>query len=363
MAFALATRIGRAVGSGQTSITSRTCSYAGRAAFTIGRGRVLARRSVVEMSGKAAANGDAVSVHYIGSLDDGTVFDASRERGAPLSFTVGGGQVVVGFDKAVRGLKVGETRKVRVEPAEAYGDRNEELVMEVPKDKAPPGIKAGAMVQMMNGMPARVVSVTSDLVTIDLNHRLAGRPLNFEVELLGFEESKVLGPPPAGQEVATFAAGCFWGVELAFQRVVGVGSTFVGYTQGQIANPTYRAVCSGETGHTEAVAVYYDPAVVSYEDLTALFWKRLGDSALTLNKAGNDVGTQYRSGIYFHNDEQERIARSTLEQRSKELGQPVVTECLPAKDFYIAEDYHQQYLEKLGQSAEKGSTETIRCYG
>lgn len=130
----------------------------------------------------------------------------------------------------------------------------------------------------------------------------------------------------------------FWGVELAFQRIPGVVSTAVGYTQGRKRDPKYREVCSGQTGHTEAVAVDYDPAVVSYEDLLALFWDRLGSNALTLNQVGNDVGTQYRSGLYFLNSNQEALARASAERRSVELGKPVVVEVKPAegKPFYLA---------------------------
>ncbi|KAH7277080.1 hypothetical protein KP509_39G033500 [Ceratopteris richardii] len=167
-------------------------------------------------------------------------------------------------------------------------------------------------------------------------------------------------------EQATFAAGCFWGVELALQRVPGVLKTTVGYTQGVTKNPTYREVCSGSTNHVEAVLLEFDPEQVTCEKLLEVFWSK--HDATQLNRQGNDVGTQYRSGIYFHNPQQEHLAKQSLETEEKRIGKKIVTEILPAAEFYPAEDYHQQYLEKGGgfgvkQSAKKGCTDPIRCYG
>jgi peptide-methionine (S)-S-oxide reductase len=172
--------------------------------------------------------------------------------------------------------------------------------------------------------------------------------------------------PAPGHEFATFGAGCFWGVELAFQRVHGVSHTEVGYTQGHIDNPDYYAVCSGDTGHSEVVRLQYDPKECSYNTLLDVFWKR--HDPTTLNRQGNDRGTQYRSGIYFYSPEQEKAALESKEQVQKTLSNPIVTEILPAKKFYRAEEYHQQYLAKGGrggnaQSPAKGCTDPIRCYG
>eukprot|EP00183_Erythrolobus_madagascarensis_P001177 CAMPEP_0185848904 /NCGR_PEP_ID=MMETSP1354-20130828/3612_1 /TAXON_ID=708628 /ORGANISM="Erythrolobus madagascarensis, Strain CCMP3276" /LENGTH=178 /DNA_ID=CAMNT_0028549365 /DNA_START=337 /DNA_END=873 /DNA_ORIENTATION=+ len=170
-------------------------------------------------------------------------------------------------------------------------------------------------------------------------------------------------PPPEGLSCATFAAGCFWGVELAFQREPGVVSTAVGYTQGTVDTPTYREVCSGSTGHTEAVYITYDPSVVTYERLLELFWERLGRSALTLNQVGNDCGTQYRSGVYYHDESQQKEAEKSKQEAHQRFGRETVVELKGATTFWMAEDYHQKYLEKGGQDASKGATETIRCYG
>lgn len=149
-------------------------------------------------------------------------------------------------------------------------------------------------------------------------------------------------------EKATFAAGCFWGVEAAFRQVQGVKSTTVGYTGGSFENPTYRDVCSGRTGHAEAVEVEYDPSVVSYEELLNVFWEN--HDPTTLNRQGPDVGTQYRSAIFYHTPEQEAAARASKERLESggRYRNRIVTEIKPATPFYRAEEYHQQYLEKRG---------------
>jgi peptide-methionine (S)-S-oxide reductase len=152
-------------------------------------------------------------------------------------------------------------------------------------------------------------------------------------------------------EKATFGAGCFWGVEAAFRQIKGVVSTAVGFSGGNYENPSYHDVCTGRTGHAEVVEVTYDPARVSYEDLLKVFWEN--HNPTTLNRQGWDVGTQYRSAIYFHNAKQEAAARVSKEQleKSGKYRKPIVTEVTPASTFYMAEDYHQQYLEKRGLSS------------
>jgi peptide-methionine (S)-S-oxide reductase len=147
---------------------------------------------------------------------------------------------------------------------------------------------------------------------------------------------------------ATFGAGCFWGVEAAFRQVKGVKATAVGYAGGALDNPTYKEVCSDRTGHAEVVQVEYDPAEVPYDDLLAVFWDN--HDPTTLNRQGPDVGTQYRSVIFFHSPEQEAAARASKEalDASGRFKRPIVTQILPAPAFWMAEDYHQQYLEKRG---------------
>jgi peptide-methionine (S)-S-oxide reductase len=150
---------------------------------------------------------------------------------------------------------------------------------------------------------------------------------------------------------ATFAAGCFWGVEDAFRQVPGVTSTTVGYTGGTAKNPNYKEVCTGRTGHAEAVEVEFDPSQVSYLELLAVFWK--SHDPTTMNRQGPDVRTQYRSAIFYHDAEQEEEARAskTVLEKDHVFKRPIVTEILPAGEFDRAEEYHQQYFEKTGNRA------------
>lgn len=149
-------------------------------------------------------------------------------------------------------------------------------------------------------------------------------------------------------EKATFGAGCFWGVEVAFRQVPGVVSTAVGYLGGSLANPTYEDVCTGRTGHAEVVEVSYDPTRTSYDDLLNVFWTN--HDPTTLNRQGPDRGTQYRSAIFYHDEEQRAAATASKERLSSsgKFASPIVTEITPASSFYRAEEYHQRYLEKHG---------------
>jgi peptide-methionine (S)-S-oxide reductase len=147
-------------------------------------------------------------------------------------------------------------------------------------------------------------------------------------------------------ETATLATGCFWCTEAIFNRLKGVSSVVSGYASSKVANPSYQAVCSGKTGAAEAVQITFDPSVISYDKLLEIFW-HVHDPT-TLNRQGNDVGTQYRSGIYYQNDEQKRIALASKEaiDTSGAYRKPVVTEIEPFTNFYPAEDYHQEYYDR-----------------
>jgi peptide-methionine (S)-S-oxide reductase len=149
-------------------------------------------------------------------------------------------------------------------------------------------------------------------------------------------------------EKATFGAGCFWGVEAAFRRMPGVKSTAVGYEGGHTQNPTYKDVCTDATGHAEVVQIEFDPAQISYQRLVEAFFQ-LHDPT-QLNRQGPDWGTQYRSAIFYHSPEQQQVAQATKQTLagSGKFSKPIVTEVVPAQEFYKAEDYHQQYLEKRG---------------
>ena len=148
----------------------------------------------------------------------------------------------------------------------------------------------------------------------------------------------------ATQEIATFAAGCFWCIEPPFDKVDGVQETIVGYTAGHKENPTYEEVCTGSTGHTEAIRVYYDPLKVTYKKLLEVFWRNVDPT--TKNRQFCDTGNQYRSGIYVHNDSQRSLAEASKAAIEKEYGYTVVTEIEDAGTFYPAEEYHQAYYEK-----------------
>ena len=147
---------------------------------------------------------------------------------------------------------------------------------------------------------------------------------------------------------ATFGAGCFWGVEAAFRRLEGVTATRVGYSGGHTENPTYEDVCSRASGHAEVVEVTYDPERISYEQLLDVFWGK--HDPTQLNRQGRDIGDNYRSAIFFHDSEQQNAALESKAAEQRNRPAPIVTQIEPAQTFYEAEDYHQQYLEKRGQS-------------
>ncbi len=151
------------------------------------------------------------------------------------------------------------------------------------------------------------------------------------------------------KENASFAAGCFWHVEEAFRQILGVSKTMVGYCGGHTKNPSYEQVCSDGTGHAEAVEKEYDPAVASYETLLATFW-RIHDPTQR-NRQGPDVGSQYRSGIFYYNNDQKKRAEESLKKEQKKYTEKIVTEILPATTFYPAEEYHQHYLHKKGAAS------------
>ena len=208
------------------------------------------------------------------------------------------------------------------------------------------------------------IIATDETFTIDANPPLAGTSYKATVTLKSVEDAPTETEYKAEgvdctYQVATFALGCFWGGELAYMRQPGVVGTKVGYTHGEKDEPTYQEVCSGMTGHTEAIQVVYDPRETTYEELVKLAMDRLGDNKFLLNQVGNDRGTQYRHGVYYHDDEQKTAAEKIVQS----FGSSCKTECLPATKFWDAEDYHQQYLLKGGQSARKEDETTIRCYG
>jgi len=187
------------------------------------------------------------------------------------------------------------------------------------------------------------------LSMIAKDEALPGRATAMPVPAAHFVNGAPLEPPfPAGMELALFGMGCFWGEERVFWQAPGVYSTSVGYAGGFTPNPTYEEVCSGMTGHTEAVRVIFDPKAVSYETLLRLFWE--GHDPTQGMRQGNDTGTQYRSAIYCYGDAQLRAAQASKDAYQRALGKAgykaITTEIREAPEFYYAEDYHQQYLAK-----------------
>jgi peptide-methionine (S)-S-oxide reductase len=187
------------------------------------------------------------------------------------------------------------------------------------------------------------------LVIPSAEQSLPGRAIRMRVPEQHYVNGHPLaGPYPAGLEQAQFGLGCFWGAERKFWEAPGVWTTAVGYSGGHTPNPTYEEVCSGQTGHTEAVLVVYDPKVTSYEALLKLFWE--SHDPTHGMRQGNDVGTQYRSAIYAYTPEQRRAAEASRDSYQKQLGAAgygaITTEIGDAPPFYFAEDYHQQYLAK-----------------
>lgn len=152
-------------------------------------------------------------------------------------------------------------------------------------------------------------------------------------------------------EKATFGAGCFWGVEAAFRKINGVLNTTVGYMGGNLENPIYEEVCTDKTGHVEVVQVNYDPSKVTYEELLEIFWNV--HNPTQLNRQGPDIGSQYKSVIFYHNNQQKKIAENSKQklENSSKYKNPIVTEITEVKKFYHAEEYHQQYIEKKGASS------------
>ena len=184
---------------------------------------------------------------------------------------------------------------------------------------------------------------------VDAASALKGRPDPVPTAATHFVNGHPLkGPYPEGVRLAQFAMGCFWGVERLFWSLPGVWVTAVGYVAGSTPNPTYEEVCTGRTGHTEAVLIAYDPKLISYESLLKTFWE--GHNPTQGMRQGNDVGTQYRSGIYTYDDEQQAQAQASRDAyeaalKGRGLGS-ITTEIVPAGEFYFAEAYHQQYLAK-----------------
>ena len=321
--------------------------------------------------------GDVVNLNYTLKPDGAGFVPNPLFDDGTVSFILDGGNYLPALHAIVAKLSPGETKSCTMDAG--FGEPLQEKIATVPI--ASSGISknelsVGRELFLANGMKCAITDVNmntdglnddkEETFTIDANHKLAGTTYSAEVELKGFEsgpsQEQFLYTPEAVPgskfDVLTIALGCFWGGELAYMRVPGVVGSYVGYTQGPKDDPTYEEVCSGTSGHTEAIQVIFDTSKVSYEELVKIGMEKLGDSRPLVNQVGNDQGTQYRHGVYYHNFEQMLLAKSVIESYAG-----CVTECMEASKFYKAEEYHQQYLLKGGQSARKNAQETIRCYG
>ena len=321
---------------------------------------------------RTPVGGDVVTVEWTVTPRNGLVVEPLFDASGTVAFVLGGGNYLPALHELVGDLRPGEAVQGKVIDA-GWGERNPALIATMPKGGQEgmdyDRIVSGVELELANGVRCVVTGVTDTEFTIDANPPLAGATYSADVKLLSVEEgvTDLLFRGEGGQtgryEVATFALGCFWGVELEYMRVPGVVGTRVGFTQGKVSAsagpPTYEQVCTGDTGHAEAVMVTFDPKVVQYRRLVQIAMDRLDENKYLLNQVGNDRGTQYRHGIYYHTEDQRKVGREVLNS----FGDNCRTELERAGVFYDAEAYHQQYLYKGGQSARKGEETQIRCYG
>lgn len=333
--------------------------------------------------------GDIVTVQLELTPENGYVPDHLFDTSGEVTFVLGWGNYLPGLHEL---LLTGDMSKgdevTNISIDAGFGRHNPEMVIEVPKknfkkvqniDKIVPN----ATLNLQGGIQVTVLEVTEDTIIVDANHPLAGSGYSCNLKILnidpypldklefqddGSDADDDKSPSPF--QVATFAMGCFWGVELAFMRTPGVVGTRAGYTQGIVEDPSYEEIKEGTTGYREAVLVIYDSRVVSYEDILAVYNDRLAVTApeyfkLDIFAEDNDdeeePDSQYKHGLYFHNEAQKKLARDFI--GSIKDSRYTDVELKPAAVFYSAEDHHQQYLYKGGQAARKGCRETIRCYG
>jgi len=345
--------------------------------------------------------GDIVTIELELAPENGYVPENLFDSSGEFTFVLGWGNYLPGLHELLlNGMSNGDA-VTNVSVDAGFGRHSPDMVIEVPKtnlkkvqniDKIVPN----ATLNLQGGIQVTVVDVTKDTIIVDANHPLAGSSYSCDLKVLSSDrypvhklefkdddcddeqKSPSLSSASSSSpfEVATFAMGCFWGVELAFMRTAGVVGTRAGYTQGSVENPTYDEIKEGHTGYREAVMVIYDSRVVSYEDILAVYNDRLAVTAPEYFKLdifaeddeeddeNPDVSSpdsQYKHGIYFHNEEQKKLAHDYISSVKDSRYSDV--ELMPSSVFYSAEDHHQQYLYKGGQAARKGCRETIRCYG
>lgn len=334
-----------------------------------------------------AFTGDIVTVDLELLPENGFVPEQRFDISGRITLVLGWGNYLPALHELLSGMAAGDSLE-DVSIDAGFGKRHSDLLIQIPKRNLRKmrdvgKIVVGATLNLQGGggapLQVQVIQMDGDSIVVDANHPLAGSsyacslkvvavepmPLNKMVYRRGIEQDCDVSP----FEIATFAMDCFWGIELAMMRVPGVVGTRAGYTQGTVADPSYQEVCQGTTKHREAVMVVYDPQVVSYQELLNVYGDRLAttESQYVMNifkengdEEEDDDQLQYKNGIYFHSVEQHELVQAFLttdRQRRFEI------ELLPATTFYDAEDDHQQYLYKGGQSSRKNARETIRCFG
>jgi len=337
--------------------------------------------------------------------ENGFVPESLFDTSGRVSFVLGWGNYLPGLHSLVEGTSVG-SQVANVSIDAGYGSSNPSLVFKLPKshpvfrrrDQSSSSSSSfshqqqqhqvGDAIRLNDKIQVHIKEIMEDegMIVVDGNHPLAGSSYSCSFRVLDIQpmpstqhespsvpssslsqtQPQPQPHPTSRYQVATWAMGCFWGGELAFMRQDGVVGTKVGYTQGITPDPTYEQVSQGTTQHREAVMVVYDTTLVSYDDLVKLYMKRLSITSspyfkipLIPDEDGVDSHPQYRHGIYFHNEEQRRIAHAAVAGNNNQYQ----VELRMASAFYDAEPYHQQYLLKGGQSARKNAKETIRCFG
>jgi peptide-methionine (S)-S-oxide reductase len=336
-----------------------------------------------------ASPGNVVTLNLHLEPENGFVPEPLFDTKGTIQFVLGGGNYLPGMHELVQGMAVKEHATTSLDSG--WGERRSDLLVTVPLQNfssvSIEQVQVGSVLNLASGLQVTVteLNMSDETVVLDANPPLAGSSYACEVTVEAVEEvpswkfeyhnpesSSEIESKNNKYEVCTFALGCFWGAELAFQRVPGVVGTTVGYSQGFTINPTYDQVCTGTTHHREAVQVVFDTTVTSFPVLLQTALKLLAATAQPSSSSSSLVGAsqlfdteeekmskQYRHGVYYHTDEQRLAAEETID-----LNHNIYEiDILPAKTFYTAEDPHQQYLLKGGQSARKGAKEPIRCFG
>ena len=264
---------------------SSTCSKVTNGLRTSGQ-RALSCGAGSSTDLPVARSGDWVKIHYSEQTEDGTEISNSQSSDTPLGFILGSEKVVPGLQKMLVGLAEGQSKAGIASDVEAYGEWQANMTAKVDRKNAPDGLEEGMQVSLQNGISATVTKVSEDFVEIDANHPLAGKSVRFNVELL-----KLI--PKESIKEASFGGGCFWGVELKFQRLPGVLCTQVGYCNGIPEKVSYEEVCSGQTGHVEVVNVKYDEDAISFDEIIENFLTFHDPSEL--NRQGKDNGETFCS--------------------------------------------------------------------